>query len=57
MVQLDAAATTAFLQGQAAELIQQQPRLSQAAVIAAQRQNSGRRESLALQLQPGLLTA
>ncbi len=56
-VQLDAGATTAFLQGQAVETIQQQPRIVQGAVISANRSNAGRRDLLSLQMQPGALTA
>lgn len=54
-LQLDAEATTAFLQGQTVQTIQQNPRMVQGAVMSANRSNAGRRENAALAIQPGAL--
>lgn len=56
VVQLDPQATEAFLQGQAIQAMSTNPRAVQGAVAVASRQNAGRREGLALAVNPMLLT-
>jgi hypothetical protein len=56
-IQLDAEATAAFFQGQAASFVSGNPRAVQASVMTANRQNAGRKEQLATMLQPGILTS
>lgn len=55
VVQLDPEATVSFLQGQAVESINNNPRVVQGAVLTASKQNAGRRQSLALAVNPGVL--
>ena len=52
-LQLDPDATRQVLQGQAAEVISNNPRLVQSATVSATQQSSGRREMAALTLSPG----
>lgn len=52
-IQLDAEATTAFFQGQAAAFVAGNPRAVQSASLSATRQNAGRRELWAAMTQPG----
>jgi tape measure domain-containing protein len=56
-IQLDAEATAAFFQGQAAQFVGNNPRAVQASVMTANRQNAGRREQAATMLQPSVLTS
>lgn len=55
VVRLDGQATTQLLRGEAVQAVADNPKVSQQAVMAAARSNSGRREMLALQLAPGTL--
>lgn len=55
VIQLDPGATEAFLQGQAVQAMGNNPRAVQGAVLGASRQNAGRRQGLALAVNPGLM--
>ena len=55
VIQLDPAATEAFLQGQAVQAMSGNPRAVQGAVLRASTQNAGRRQALALAVNPGLM--
>ncbi len=55
VIQLDPEATEAFLQGQAVQAMGSNPRAVQGAVLSASRQNAGRRQALALAVNPGLM--
>ena len=55
VIQLDPAATEAFLQGQAVQAMNGNPRAVQGAVLRASTQNAGRRQALALAVNPGLM--
>lgn len=55
VIQLDPAATEAFLQGQAVQAMNGNPRAVQGAVLRASTQNAGRRKALALAVNPGLM--
>lgn len=57
VIQLDPAATEAFLQGQAIRAMGSNPRAVQGAVAVASRQNAGRREGLALAVNPMLMVS
>ena len=55
VIQLDSEATLAFLQGQAIETIQGNPRVVSSAISTASRQNAGRLENYAIGVNPLLL--
>ncbi len=57
VIQLDGSATTALPQGQAVQVITDNPRLVQSGSLAATRPNSNRRGLTSLQLSPGPLTS
>lgn len=57
VIQLDPGATEAFLQGQAVQAMGANPRAVQGAVLSASRQNAGRRQGLALAVNPGLMVS
>jgi hypothetical protein len=57
VIQLDGAATTDLLRGEAVQAIAENPRAAQSAVLSATRSSSGRREFLSLQLAPGTVTS
>lgn len=54
VIQLDSEATVNFLSGQAVEAISGNPRVVQSSLYAANQQNAGRRQNLALALNPGM---
>jgi hypothetical protein len=56
-IQMDGPTTQQFLQGQAVNVIKQNPRLIQSAANNAVRSNYGRRELTSLQLSPGTLVS
>jgi hypothetical protein len=57
VIQLDGAATTSLLRGEAVSAIASNPRAVATASVKAARSNAGRRELTSLQMSPGLLTA
>jgi hypothetical protein len=57
ILKLDGPATTALLRGEAVQAIADNPLAVQSAAMSATRSSAGRRQMIALQMSPGLLTA
>ena len=57
VIKLDGPATTALLRGEAVQAITDNPLAVQSASMAATKSSAGRRQMIALQMSPGLLTA
>jgi hypothetical protein len=57
VIKLDGPATTALLRGEAVQAIADNPLAVQNASMAATKSSAGRRQMIALQMSPGLLTA